>query len=149
MFSTEEIALTWQALAQGLQTLILAAACLPIAVASGRADSTSPRLAAYYDLKMLLCGHTAYQWRGSDRPRPVAMDIAQVGVGRAASYVLTRDGRLLTWGEKPDDKREILDGVAWFAAGRTGVFAARLDRTLVYLARPKSWTPMSQIDQTR
>ena len=130
-----------------LTTLIPAAMCLLLGGGSGRADSTSPRLAAYYDLKMLLCGQTAYQWRGSDRPRPVAMDVAQVGVGRAASYVLTMDGRLVTWGEKTDEMRELLDGVAWFAAGRTGVFAARSDGTLVYLARPKSWFAQGKLVQ--
>jgi hypothetical protein len=35
---------------------------------TGYADSTSPRLAAYYGNKMMLCGRTAYQWRGSNRP---------------------------------------------------------------------------------
>jgi len=88
---------------------------------------------------MLLCGQTAYQWRGSDRPQRVADDVTQVGVGRDASYVLTTSGRLLTWGEELDETQEILDQVSWFVAGRTGVFAARTDGTLVYLARPKSW----------
>ena len=122
-----------------LSILVLAAVCLLLDRASGEADSTSPRLAAYYDLKMLLCGETAYQWRGSDRPRPVAMNVAQVGVGRAASYVLTVDGRLLTQEDETDGLRELLDEVAWFAAGRTGVFASRSDGTMVYLDRPKSW----------
>ena len=103
------------------------------------ADSTSSRLAAYYDLKMLLCDRTAYQWEGNDRPKPVAEDVTQVGVGRDASYVLTTAGRLLTWGDELDEMQEILDQVTWFVAGRTGVFAARSDGTLVYLARPKSW----------
>ncbi len=123
----------------GLMTAILTAVCLLLGGAPGYADSTSPRLAAYYDLKMLLCDQTAYQWRGRDRPWPVAKDITQVGVGRDASYVLTTSGRLLTWGEELDETREILDRVKWFAAGRTGVFAARSDGTFVYLARPKSW----------
>ena len=52
------------------------------------ADSTSPRLAAYYDLKMLMCGQAAYQWKGNNRPIQVATDVIQVGVGRDASYVL-------------------------------------------------------------
>jgi len=106
---------------------------------SVHADSTSPRLAAYYELRLLLCDQTAYQWRGSDRPKPVAKDVVQVGVGRDAAYVLTTAGRLLTWADTSDDKREILDRVIWFAAGRTGLFAARTDDTLDYIARPKSW----------
>lgn len=130
-----------------LMTAILAAVCLLLAGASGHADSTSPRLAAYYDLKMLLCDQTAYQWRGRGRPQPVAQDVAQVGVGRDASYVLTTSGRLLTWGEELGETREILDRVKWFAAGRTGVFAARSDGALVYLARPKSWFAEGELVQ--
>ncbi len=117
----------------------VAALLLLLGPASGRADSTSPRLAAYYDLKMLVCGETAYRWRGRDRPRALAKGVIQVGVGRDAAYALTTSGKLLAWDEAPDRAREILDGVAWFAAGRTGVFAARPDGTLVYLARPESW----------
>ena len=120
-------------------TLVRTAMSLLLNGGPGYADSTSPRLAAYYDLKMLLCGQTAYQWSGDDKPKPVANDVIQVGVGRDASYVLTTSGRLLTWGDELNEAQEILDQVTWFVAGRTGVFAARSDGTLVYLARPKSW----------
>ena len=122
-----------------LVMMVLTALCLLLSGAPSYADSTSPRLAAYYDLKMLLCDHTAYQWRGSDRPQRVAEDVIQVGAGRDASYVLTTSGRLLTWGDQLDETQEILDQVTWFAAGRTGVFAARSDGVFVYLDRPKSW----------
>ncbi len=125
----------------------LAGVCLLFASAAGRADSTSRLLAAYYDVKLLLCGQTAYQWRGSQPPQPVAMNVAQVGVGRTASYVLTTDGRLLTWQKEPSRKKELLGGIAWFAAGRTGVFAARVDGTLVYLDRPKSWFSTGKVAQ--
>ena len=131
-----------------LITTVLTALCLFWGGAPGYADSTSPRLAAYYDLKMLLCDQTAYQWRGSDHPQPAAQDVTQVGVGRDASYVLTTSGRLLTWLEKLDEKQEILDQVTWFAAGRTGVFAARSDGTLLYLARSKSWFGEGGLVQT-
>ena len=130
-----------------LPTLILAATCLVLAGASARADSTSPRLAAYYDLKMLLCGQTAYRWKRSGRPQPVATNVAQVGVGRTASYVLTTDGRLVVLGERTGEQRELLDGIAWFAAGRTGVFAARTNGTLIYLPRSESWFGESSLAQ--
>ncbi len=109
------------------------------------ADSTSPRLAAYYDLKMLVCGQTAFQWKGDDRPLPVADDVIQVGVGRDASYVLTTSGHLLTWSESPEEKTEILDRVAWFVAGRSGVFAARKDNTFDYIARTERLFGASEI----
>lgn len=103
------------------------------------ADSSSPGLAAYYDRKMLLCGDTAYEWEDVDRPQLVATQVRQIGVGRDASYILTNDGDLMTWTDASVEKIKILDRVNWFAAGRTGVFAARMDGALVYLARPKSW----------
>ena len=127
--------------------MISAVTCASLAQAPALADSTSPRLAAYYDLKMALCRQTAYQWSGSDRPKPVANDVIQVGVGRDASYVLTTSGQLLTWSGASTEKREILDQVIWFAAGRTGVFAARSDGTLEYVARPKQWFGDGEIAQ--
>ncbi|WP_337659979.1 hypothetical protein [Anderseniella sp. Alg231-50] len=130
-------------------TAVLTVLCSVLGGAPGHADSTSPRLAAYYDLKMLLCDQTAYQWRGSDPPQLAAEDVVQVGVGRDASYVLTTSGRLLTWREELDEKQEILDQVTWFAAGRTGVIAARSDGNLMYLARTKSWFGEGELVQTK
>ncbi len=121
--------------------------CILMGQVAVHADSTSPRLAAYYDLKMLLCHQTAYQWKGGDRPTPVANDVIQVGVGRNASYVLTTSGRLLAWSVASSEKQEILDQVTWFVAGRTGVFAARSNGTLEYVARPKRWFGEGEIVQ--
>ncbi|MGZ0187836.1 MAG: hypothetical protein ACKVH0_07505 [Alphaproteobacteria bacterium] len=122
-----------------LNFAVLAGLFLVLGGTTGQADSTSPRLAAYYDLKMLLCGQTAYQWRGGEPPQHIAEGIVQVGVGRDARYGLTVSGRLLTWDERSDKAQEILDQVTWFSAGRIGVFAARSDGTFVHLDRPKSW----------
>ena len=121
--------------------------CTLMGQVPSQADSTSPRLAAYYDLKMLLCDQTAYQWRESNRPTPVANDVIQVGVGRNASYVLTTSGRLLTWSDASSEKQEIFDQVTWFEAGRMGVFAARSNGTLEYIARPKRWFGEGEIVQ--
>ena len=118
---------------------VIVAICLLRGGAPSYADGTSSRLAAYYDRKMLLCGQTAFQWHGDDYPKVVAEEVIQVGVGRDASYVLTRAGRLLTWEDEPGEAREILDQIRWFVAGRSGVFAARTDGAFVYVARPKSW----------
>ena len=127
--------------------MVPAVICILMGQVPVHADSTSPRLAAYYDLKMLLCHQTAYQWRGDNRPTPVANDIIQVGVGRNASYVLTTSGRLLAWSGASNEKQEILDQVTWFVAGRTGVFAARSNGTLEYVARPKRWFGEGEIVQ--
>jgi len=133
-------------LISSLIVIISTAICI-LSVGTAYADSTSPRLAAYYERKMLLCGETAYQWSGANLPQPVAENIKQVGVGRDASYVLTTSGQLLAWIDEPTDNKEILDQVEWFAAGRTGIFAGRSDGALTYLARPKSW--LGEGDVTR
>jgi len=126
-------------LSSSLIVMTLAAICILSGTGPGFTDGTSPRLAAYYERKMLLCGEVAYQWSGDDRPQHVANNVQQVGVGRDASYVLTTSGQLFTWIDMPTEQIKILDQVAWFAAGRTGVFAGRSDGTLTYMARPKSW----------
>ena len=129
--------------------LALAAFWLSSGAGPSLADSTSARLSAFYDRKMMLCGQTAFQWRGDDPPIAVADGISQVGVGRDASYVLTTSGRLLTWEEKAEDALEILSDVRWFAAGRSGVFAIRSDGDLVYVARPTSWFGEGELAQPR
>lgn len=126
---------------QTFSALILAALYMLLRADPGTADSTSPRLAAYYDLKMLLCGQTAYQLRGWVDPQIVATGIAQVGVGKSDNYVLTLDGRLLTLKGKT---RQLLDDVAWFSAGHSGIFAARTDGTLVYLSSQDSDSAIAQ-----
>ena len=122
-----------------IMATVLTALCLLFGGWPSYAGGTSSRLSAYYDRKMLLCGQTAFQWRGDYSPELVAEEVIQVGVGRDASYVLTREGRLLTWEDKPEEALEVLDEVRWFAAGRSGVFAARTNGTFVYMARPTSW----------
>jgi len=104
-----------------------------------RADSTSPRLAAYYDQKMLLCGQTAYQWQGQEQPVRVAENISQVGVGRNIWYGLDLDGRLLAWRDRPDKPRVILGKVKRFAAGQSGIFAIRTDSSLWYMQPSDRW----------
>tara|TARA_Y100000588_G_C13720975_1_gene697247 strand:+ start:361 stop:666 length:306 start_codon:yes stop_codon:yes gene_type:complete len=76
------------------------------------ADSTSPRLAAYYDLRMLLCGDTAYRWRDDETPQAVATGVVQVGVGRDTSYALTRAVDLLAWQDESTESRHLLNQVA-------------------------------------
>lgn len=112
-----------------------------------RADSTSPRLAAYYDLKLVLCGETAFQWRGGDRPQPIATGVTQVGVGRDVGYALNKSAQLLALKGGTGEKQVILDQAVWFSAGRSGVFASRSDRTFVYLARSNRWFSSDELAQ--
>lgn len=129
--------------------LLLVAAVSALRGIPVHADSSSPRLAAYYDRKLLICGQTAYEWSGTESPTSVAMNVTQVGVGRNASYALTSTGRLLTWTDDPQEKREILKQVSWFTAGRSGVFAARADGTVVYIARSERWFKEGEIGRPK
>ena len=116
-----------------------AALGLTMMPAPAAADSTSPRLAAYYDLRMAVCGGRAYLWRGRTAPKPVAHDVVQVGVGRDVGYALSRDGVLMAVGEGADAPTRLTANVTWFAAGRSGLFAGRADGSTIHLARSDSW----------
>ena len=87
------------------------------------ADSSAPLLAAYYDRQMAIVGEVAYGWRGTDRPKRIFDGAVQVGVGRSNYYVLTTAGALLKFADASPKSRQVADGVARFAAGRTGVLA--------------------------
>lgn len=102
--------------------------------AAAVADSSSPLLAAYYDRFMAVSDGVAYAWAGDDAPRRVQDNVRQVGVGRTLYYVLTNDG-VLRRSAKIVARREafgdvVMRDVARFAAGRTGVFAIRIDGAL-------------------
>lgn len=100
---------------------LLFAVCLTANPAN--ADSSSPLLAAYYDRQMAIVGKTAYGWQGDTHPRRLHDDATQVGVGRGVYYVLTADGVILQFPEPTRQPKKLIDGVARFAAGRTGVLA--------------------------
>ena len=89
-----------------------------------RADASGPALAAYYDRHMALRDGVAWGWQGRGTPRRLRDGVRQVGVGRDHSYALLDDGRLLRWTEDPAHAEVLCDGVAWFAAGQSGWFAA-------------------------
>jgi alpha-tubulin suppressor-like RCC1 family protein len=94
------------------------------------ADSSTPRLAAYYDRQHAICAGNAYEWTGNDRPKQVLRDVMQVGVGNNESYALTSDGRLRAWSNDVHDAATLLDGVRSFAAGSSGILAIKADGSL-------------------
>ena len=104
-----------------------------LCAANALADSSSPRLAGYYDRFLAICGDDVYEWSGNDAPRRVMSGARQVGVGKSNRYALTRDGVLLGWGGDPSEVKRILRGVRWFSAGKSGVFAIREDHALLHL----------------
>ena len=96
------------------------------------ADSTSPRLAAYYDRFLALCDGQIHEWQGRGTPRRVlpGRQAVALGVGAANRYAVTADGELLTWDGEPAEPRQVMVGVRSFAAGRSGLLLIRDDRSL-------------------
>ena len=120
---TGSIALAPRRCALGI-ALVAGVAC------TARADSSSPRLAAYYDRYLAVCSGDAYEWTGDDAPQRVMRGIMQVGVGRNDGYALASDGRLLAWSGDAGGASMLLDDVKHFAAGASGVLAIRVDGSL-------------------
>ena len=108
--------------------LIATLMCLVTTVAL--ADSSGPRLAAYYDLNLAICDGQVYEWEDRDRPREVMQGVRQVGVGRNRRYALTDDGRLLSWSDEGETPTELMRDVHAFHAGRSGLLVIRDDGTL-------------------
>ena len=97
---------------------------------SAYADSSSPRLAAYYDLYMAICEDRVYAWRDDDMPQPVATGALQVGVGKSIRYMLTHTRELTAWEDDPTQAERIMNGVTSFHAGHSGLFVIREDHSL-------------------
>ena len=112
-------------------TLLLGAASVPPAFA----DSSSPRLAAYYDRQMAIVGDAVYAWEGAAAPKRLKTRGIQVGVGRRFYYVLTDSGALRAFESQSAPPKNLMDGVVRFAAGRTGVMAVKRNGTLWWLER--------------
>jgi len=88
------------------------------------ADASGPGLAAYYERHMLLRDGVAWGWQGRGTPQRLMAPVRQVGVGRDTYFALRNDGRLLRWTDDPARAAPLMQGVAWFAAGHSGWFAA-------------------------
>lgn len=115
--------------------LLFVAALSACSAKAAHADSSTPRLASYYDRHLAICAGAAYQWTGDDTPRQVLANVVQVGVGRNESYALTDDGRLHAWGNDVRKAEVLLEGVKSFAAGDAGVLAIKPDGSLLRIER--------------
>ncbi|HEH9402132.1 TPA: hypothetical protein SIA35_004249 [Aeromonas sobria] len=100
---------------------------------SALADSSSPRLAAYYDNFLAICGKSVYEWQGFDSPQKSFSNIKQVGVGNKIRYALTNEKSLIFWRDNSKNKSVLMEGVEKFYAGESGVFAIRNDNSLWYI----------------
>lgn len=94
------------------------------------ADSSDPRLAAYYDDFLALCGSNVFEWSNMDSPQKRMSGVKQVGVGKNNRYALTEKGVLLVWSNDPTETTVVMDAVHSFYAGRSGLFVIRDDRSL-------------------
>ena len=121
--------------ARGCRAIVLAAiACAPH---GAHADSSTPRLAAYYERQLAICDGDAYAWTGRAAPALAMRGVTAVGVGRDDAYALTGDGRLLAWRDEPAAAQTALTEVASFAAGDSGVLAIRADGSLWHVERAR------------
>lgn len=108
-----------------------------LASPGGLADSSTPRLAAYYDRQLAICNGDAYVWTGRAAPALAVRSVVAVGVGRDDAYALIGDGRLLAWRDDPAAAQTVLTEVASFAAGDSGVLAIRTDGSLWHAERTR------------
>lgn len=114
------------------------------------ADSSTPRLAAYYDRQLAICDGDAYAWTGRNAPALALRGVIAVGVGRDDAYALTADGRLLAWRDEPGAAQTALTDVASFAAGDSGVLALRADGSLWHVERTRgTYRPVRTADRAR
>ena len=97
------------------------------------ADSSSPKLAAYYDRHMAIVSGVGYAWTGRDPPAKVVIDVKQVGVGRDAYYALLKNGNLVLFQSPNDQHRVLMENVAKFSAGQSGVLVITTDHVLWWL----------------
>jgi len=113
--------------------LLASLGILPMSTAlPARADASGPTLVSYYERHMALRGGVAYGWIGQGSPARLLDGVRQVGVGRQAWFALLDDGRLIRWTEDPARATPLMTGVAWFAAGQSGWFAADAGQGLWY-----------------
>ena len=110
-----------------LATLLVA---ISVSFSSAVADSSSPRLAAYYDDFLAICGNKVYEWSDFDTPQEKLSGAKQVGVGKGNRYALTHKGDLIHWSKSSPDIANLMDDVKSFYAGRSGIFAIRSDDSL-------------------
>ncbi len=103
------------------------------------ADSSTPRLASYYDRNLVICAGDAFEWSGGRAPVVAMRGIAQVGVGKNTSYALDKQGQLHAWNDDPRKATLVLDAVKRFSAGDSGVLAIRTDDSLWNMEAASGW----------
>ncbi|MGB0572108.1 MAG: hypothetical protein ACPGQM_08605 [Alphaproteobacteria bacterium] len=75
-----------------------------------------------------------YAWKGVAPPGLIPIPARQVGVERDNYYLLTREDELILFDENLDQQAVLMQQVAQFAAGDSGVLAITHDRNLWWLS---------------
>lgn len=112
---------------------VLLAAGMMLGIAPAHSDSTGPRLAAYYDDFVALCGGVVLEWRAGESPRRTISGVRQVGIGKRMRYGLREDGALLAWSDNPAQALMLMDNVRQFHAGLTTLLVIRSDHSLWHI----------------
>ncbi|WP_409174193.1 RCC1 domain-containing protein [Brevibacillus fortis] len=96
----------------------------------------SAELASYYDRHLAMKDGKVYGWSGNEKPKLMLDNVIQVGVSDHVSYALLSSGTLVSWTDEAQDAREVTRQVAFFSAGKTGLFVIRKDGSLWRFAAP-------------
>lgn len=99
------------------------------------ADSSSPKVAAYYDRFMAVCNGLTYNWRSDQQPKVGRSGVVQVAVGKCNYYALSDASELINWRDDWREAKVIEKGVKWFSAGSSGLFVIRQDNSLWWIER--------------
>jgi len=94
------------------------------------ADSSSPRLAGFYDSFLAICGNKVYEWDDFNQPQERMSGIRQVEIGKENRYALTDEGELLTWKNGSPSITTLMEDVQSFSAGRSGLLVIKNDSSL-------------------
>ena len=98
------------------------------------ADSSSPKLAAYYDRQMAIVAGKVYAWKGQEPLVKLATEARQVGVGRDRYYALLKSKDLVGFTRASPRPTVLMRGVVRFSAGQRGVLAITDDQALWWLS---------------
>ncbi len=98
------------------------------------ADSSSPKLAAFYDRQMAIVAGQVYAWKGQNSPTILPVTARQVGVGRDKYYALTNNDDLMVFSGNTNQKTLLMAGIVRFSAGDSGVLAITNDSALWWLS---------------
>ena len=130
--------------APSVSAAIVLATVLVYTAPFASADSSSPRLAAYYNLFLAICGNQVYEWEDEGTPKKAVVGAVQVGVGKSLRFALTDQNVLLAWGDDAARTEPIMKTVKSFHAGRSGLFVIRHDDSLWHIGT-KSYFGLSEL----